>query len=69
MTHELVPHLTESASSSHPCRVVSVTYDQLRPFHGGSTGSNPVGEAKSITDWKNVYSLFEKRVKNREFRT
>jgi hypothetical protein len=24
---------------SHPCRVVSVTYRQLRPFHGGDTGS------------------------------
>jgi hypothetical protein len=36
MIHELLLSPTETASGSHPCRVVSVTYDQLRPFHGGS---------------------------------
>jgi len=35
MIHELFPSLTETASGSHPCRVVSVTYRALRPFHGG----------------------------------
>ena len=48
MIHELLLSLTESAFGSHPCRVVSVTYRQLRPFHGGNTGSNPVGDAKSF---------------------
>jgi hypothetical protein len=28
MIHELLPSLTETASGSHPCCVVSVTYDQ-----------------------------------------
>ena len=32
--HEPFPSLTETAFGSHPCRVVSVTYRKLRPFHG-----------------------------------
>ena len=47
MIHETFLCLTETAFGSHPCRVVSVTYRKLRPFHGGNTGSNPVGDAKS----------------------
>jgi hypothetical protein len=50
MIHELFPSLTETASGSHPCRVVSATYRKLRPFHGGNTGSNPVGDANKIKD-------------------
>jgi len=46
MIHELFPSLTETASGSHPCCVVSVTYDRTSYFHGGNTGSNPVGDAK-----------------------
>jgi hypothetical protein len=42
MIHELFPSLTETALGSHPRCVVSVTYDF---FHGGNTGSNPVGDA------------------------
>ncbi len=45
MIHELLPSLTETASGSHPCCVVSVTYDRTQCFHGGNTGSNPVGDA------------------------
>jgi hypothetical protein len=41
MIHELFPSLTETASGSHPCRVVSATYRKLRPFHGANAGSNP----------------------------
>jgi hypothetical protein len=44
MIHEAFPSLTETASGSHPCCVVSVTYDRTF-FHGGNTGSNPVGDA------------------------
>src|SRR5689334_15222654 len=25
------------------CRLVSISYELLSPFHGGNTGSNPVG--------------------------
>jgi hypothetical protein len=50
MIHETFLSLTESAFGSHPCRVVSVTYRKLRPFHGGNTGSNPVGDATKIKD-------------------
>ena len=32
---------------SHPCRVFSQSYRSQAPFHGGNTGSNPVGDAKS----------------------
>jgi hypothetical protein len=48
MIHELFPSLTETAFGSHPCRVVSVTYDRTSCFHGGNTGSNPVGDANKI---------------------
>ena len=47
MIHEAFPTVTETAFGSHPCRVVSVTYRKRRPFHGGNTGSNPVGDTKS----------------------
>jgi hypothetical protein len=35
MIHEAFPYLTETASGSHPCCVVSVTYDRTSYFHGG----------------------------------
>ena len=47
MIHELLPRLTETASGSHPCCVVSVTYHRPSYFHGGKTGSNLVSDAKS----------------------
>src|ERR1700758_5155076 len=50
MIHELLLSVTETALGSHPCRVVSVTYRKLRPFHGGNTGSNPVGDANKTKD-------------------
>jgi len=46
MIHETLPTPTETAFGSHPCCVVSVTYIQAHCFHGGNTGSNPVGDAK-----------------------
>ena len=52
MIHETFLCLTETAFGSHPCRVVSVTYRKLRPFHGGNTGSNPVGDAKLINNFQ-----------------
>jgi hypothetical protein len=45
MIHELLLSPTETASGSHPCCVVSVTYHRLSYFHGGNMGSNPVGDA------------------------
>jgi hypothetical protein len=47
MIHEAFLTLTETALGSHPRCVVSVTYDRTSYFHGGNTGSNPVGDAKS----------------------
>ena len=55
MIHETFLYLTETAFGSHPCRVVSVTYLQLRPFHGGNTGSNPVGDANLINHLRNCW--------------
>src|SRR6516225_12198876 len=46
MIHEAVPTVTETVFGSHPCCVVSVTYVRSHCFHGGNTGSNPVGDAK-----------------------
>src|SRR6266446_5466433 len=39
MIHELLLSPTETSSGSHPCC-----------FHGGNTGSNPVGDAKSFQE-------------------
>jgi hypothetical protein len=50
MIHELFPSPTETAFGRHPCRVVSVTYRKLWPFHGGNTDSNPVGHANNLED-------------------
>jgi hypothetical protein len=46
MIHEPVLKLTENAFGSHPCCVISIRYGPIGPFHGGNTGSNPVGDAK-----------------------
>jgi hypothetical protein len=48
MIHEPLPSPTETAFGSHPCCVVSVTYVWTHCFHGGNTGSNPVGDANKI---------------------
>ena len=48
MIHETFLSVTESAFGSHPCRVVSVTYRKLRPFHGANAGSNLAGDANSM---------------------
>jgi hypothetical protein len=58
MIHELFPSLTETASGSHPCCVVSVTYDRTLHFHGGNTGSNPVRDAKSINTLHEIWRAF-----------
>src|SRR5215470_698607 len=46
--HKAFPTLTETAFGRHPCCLVSVTYVRTHCFHGGNTGSNPVGDAKSF---------------------
>jgi hypothetical protein len=58
MIHELLLSPTETASGSHPCCVVSVTYHRPSYFHGGNTGSNPVGDAKSFQKFKSAGSFF-----------
>jgi len=55
MIHEAFPTLTETAFGSHPCRVASVTYLRTHRFHGGNTGSNPVGDANILRDY---FALF-----------
>ena len=45
VVHVLFLKLTDRAFGSHPYRVVSVSYGLAAPFHGGNTGSNPVGDA------------------------
>jgi hypothetical protein len=44
MIHVLFPRLTENASGSRPCRIVSVIYDRPQFFHGDGSrkGSVPV---------------------------
>src|SRR6266851_6028370 len=53
MIHELLLSPTETASGSHPCCVVSVTYHRPSYFHGGNPGSNPVGDANLINHLRN----------------
>ena len=33
----------------HPYRVISISYPEPHHFHGGNTGSNPVGDPSSIS--------------------
>jgi hypothetical protein len=66
MIHELFPSLTETASGSHPCCVVSVTYDRTSYFHGGNTGSNPVGDANSFQELKRAQAVFRRHKKEAE---
>ena len=49
MIHELPPTLTETASGSHPRCVVSISYDEPKSFHDGSTGCGLIliGSARS----------------------
>ena len=51
MIHELFPSLTETASGSHPCCIVSVTYGQTLYFHGANEGSNPSGDANKFNNF------------------
>jgi len=60
MIHEALLTLTETAFGSHPCCVVSVTYVRTHCFHGGNTGSNPVGDAKSFQKFKSAGSFFRR---------
>jgi len=48
MVHESSPLLKRFWS--HPRRVFSVCYELHSPFHGGNTGSNPVGNANNLKD-------------------
>jgi hypothetical protein len=47
MVHEPVPTTTKHAFGSHPRRVFSISYLLTGFFHGGNTGSNPVGDANN----------------------
>ena len=62
MIHELFPSLTETASGSHPCCVVSVTFDRTQCFHGANAGSNPAGDANSMACRRTIYSLFNRTI-------
>jgi hypothetical protein len=65
MIHELLLSPTETGSGSHPCCVVSVTYHRPSYFHGANAGSNPAGDANSISYGRIVYSLFNYWTRNR----
>jgi len=54
MIREAFPTLTETAFRSHPRCVVSVTYVRTPDFHGGNTGSNPVGYANKIKNFSEI---------------
>ena len=46
MVQLFVPSVPLCGLVSHPYRVVSISYRRVFHFHGGNTGSNPVGDAK-----------------------
>jgi hypothetical protein len=52
MVHEPVPTTTKHAFGSHPRRVFSISYLLTGFFHGGNTGSNPVGDANKIKNFR-----------------
>ena len=54
MVHEFLPKFTESDFGSHPRRMLSVSYVLFGPFHGGNTGSNPVGDANKINNLADI---------------
>src|SRR5229473_3061585 len=58
MIHELLLSPTETASGSHPCCVVSVTYHRPSYFHGGNTGSNPVRDPNLINTLHEIWRAF-----------
>src|SRR5689334_20194424 len=41
----IVSTRAETALGSHPCRSFSISSTRVSDFHGGNTGSNPVGDA------------------------
>ncbi len=57
MIHELFPSLSETASGSHLCCVVSVPYGLVAPFHGANVGfksrrgrqTNSLGEKRLLS--------------------
>jgi hypothetical protein len=53
IAHECLPTVTESALGA-TCRVFSVSYELSHLFHGGNTGSNPVGDANKIKGFRNT---------------
>src|SRR5690242_2589726 len=59
MVHECVPAATSYAFRSHPRRVFSASYSLTGFFHGGNTGSNPVGDANKITNFRETAALVQ----------
>jgi hypothetical protein len=47
MVHLFVQNVPYCGLVSHPYRIVSISYRWILHFHGGNTGSNPVGDAKN----------------------
>ena len=45
------------------CRLVSISYELLSPFHGGNTGSNPVGDAKPFQPVTRMRAVFRRHNK------
>src|SRR6266568_586077 len=66
---------TLAAKAAHPDRACPersqsprrLAWPRTSPFHGADAGSNPAGDAKSITYGRNVYSLFNKSTGDRAF--
>src|ERR1700758_336329 len=42
--------MSKRAVRRYPCRLIPITYSNSLHFHGGNTGSNPVGDANKIND-------------------
>jgi len=40
--------VSRRAVRRYPCRLIPITYSNSLHFHGGNTGSNPVGDANKI---------------------
>jgi hypothetical protein len=64
----VLPSLPCRALQSDRCVVITALSSLFAPFHGGNTGSNPAGDARSISYGENFYSLFKEMPGNHGFR-
>ena len=62
-----LPQGSKTAFQSQPCHWFTISYSRWRPFHGGNTGSNPVGDANHFNNLQEQPRSVRHRVRHRAF--